>query len=150
MADVKGDTDVISDILADDDRRNGVIYAKFDPLTGENSVGERRRVEISDFVLPVQWLPVDMLCVPFVAKLVSAGSIDMFLEKVLHTKPNDIDRHKVSETFIRLRYRYDFPFWAASTVWIHNKDAGNDVLFRLRYPQRLLVAPLANLRVVAR
>ena len=147
MADVKGDTDVISDILADDDRRNGVIYAKFDPLTGENSVGERRRVEISDFVLPVQWLPVDMLCVPFVAKLVSAGSIDMFLEKVLHTKPNDIDRHKVSETFIRLRYRYDFPFWAASTVWIHNKDAGNDVLFRLRYPQRLLVARFEEKRL---
>ena len=116
MTDVKDDTDVISDILAEDDRRNGVIYAKFDPLTGENSVGERRRVEISDFVLPVQWLPVDMLCVPFVAKLVSAGSIDAFLEKVLHTKPNDIDRHKVAETFIRLRYRYDFPFWAASTV----------------------------------
>ena len=147
MADVKGDTDVISDILADDDRRNGVIYAKFDPLTGENSVGERRRVEISDFVLPVQWLPVDMLCVPFVAKLVSAGSIDMFLEKVLHTKPNDIDRHKVSETFIRLRYRYDFPFWAASTVWIHNKDAVNDVLFRLRYPQRLLVARFEEKRL---
>lgn len=147
MADVKGDIDVISDILADDDRRNGVIYAKFDPLTGENSVGERRRVEISDFVLPVQWLPVDMLCVPFVAKLVSAGSIDMFLEKVLHTKPNDIDRHKVSEAFIRLRYRYDFAFWAASTVWIHNKDAGNDVLFRLRYPQRLLVARFEEKRL---
>ena len=104
-------------------------------------------MEISDFVLPVQWLPVDMLCVPFVAKLVSAGSIDMFLEKVLHTKPNDIDRHKVSETFIRLRYRYDFPFWAASTVWIHNKDAGNDVLFRLRYPQRLLVARFEEKRL---
>lgn len=147
MADVNNNTDVISDILAEDDRRNGVIYAKFDPLTGENSVGERRRVEISDFVLPVQWLPADMLCVPFVAKLVSAGSIDAFLEKVLHTKPNDIDRHKVSETFIRLRYRYDFPFWAASTVWIHNKDAGNDVLFRLRYPQRLLVARFEEKRL---
>ncbi|MGM9861539.1 MAG: terminase [Muribaculaceae bacterium] len=147
MADVNDDIDVISDILAEDDRRNGVIYAKFDPLTGENSVGERRRVEISDFVLPVQWLPVDMLCVPFVAKLVSAGSIDAFLRRVLHTEPNDIDRHKVSETFIRLRYRYDFAFWAASTVWIHNKDAGNDVLFRLRYPQRLLVARFEEKRL---
>ncbi|MGM9844780.1 MAG: terminase [Muribaculaceae bacterium] len=147
MANVDNDIDAIADILAENDSRNGVMHAKFDPLTGENSVGERRRVEISDFVLPVQWLPIDMLGVPFVAKLVATGSIDAFLKRVLHTEPNDIDRHKVAETFIRLRYRYDFPFWAASTVWIHNKDAGNDVLFRLRYPQRLLVARFEKKRL---
>lgn len=80
-----------------------------------------------------------MMSVPFVKSLVGAGSIDAFLADVLHVEPNDVDRSKVAQKLIRLRYRYDFPFWAAMLCWIHNKDAGVDVLFRLRYPQRILV-----------
>lgn len=131
---------VISSILTENARRNQVMYAPCDHLTGEGSIGERVRVTVSDFVMPVQWLPVDMMNIPFVKKLVSAGSIEAFLSDELHVQPNEMDYHKVSETFIRLRYRYDFAFWAASLVWIHNKEAGADVLFRLRYPQRILVS----------
>ncbi len=126
-------------ILSENDRRNEEMYAKFDPISGEGSVVERVRVEIAGFVLPVQWLPSDMMSVPFVKSLVGAGSIDAFLADVLHVEPNDVDRSKVAQKLIRLRYRYDFPFWAAMLCWIHNKDAGVDVLFRLRYPQRILV-----------
>ena len=133
-------TTAINKILTENDRRNEIMFAPCDYLTGEGSIGERVRVTVSDFVLPVQWLPVDMMNIPFVRKLVSAGSIDAFLADVLHVEPNDVDYHKVSEKFIRLRYRHDFAFWAASLVWIHNKDAGADVLFRLRYPQRILVS----------
>ena len=49
---------LIADLLKENDRRNEIIYAKFDPITGEGSVGERVRVEIPDFIIPVQWLPV--------------------------------------------------------------------------------------------
>lgn len=137
---------IISDILQENDRRNAVIHAPFDPLTGQGSVGERREVSLPDFVIPRQWLPVEMMDVPFVSKLVKAGSIDKFLSDVLHVTPTDTDRHKVSEKLIRLRYRFDFPFWAASLVRIHNKDAGADVLFRLRYPQRILVSSFEEKR----
>lgn len=130
----------IGKILTENDRRNEIMFAHCDYLTGEGSIGERVRVTISDFVMPVQWIPVDMMNIPFVQKLVGAGSIDAFLSDVLQVEPNDVDYHKVSEKFIRLRYRYDFAFWAASLVWIHNKDGGDDVLFRLRYPQRILVS----------
>lgn len=130
----------IDKILTENDRRNEVMYASFNPITGEGSIGERVKVSISDFVMPVQWLPAEMMSIPFVSKLVKAGSIDRFLSDVLHVEPNDTDHDKVSEKFIRLRYRHDFPFWAATLVWIHNKDAGSDVLFRLRYPQRILVS----------
>ena len=85
------------------------MYASFDPITGEGSIGERVEVSISDFVMPVQWLPVEMMSIPFVSKLVEAGSIDRFLSDVLHVEPNDTDHDKVSEKFIRLRYRQDFP-----------------------------------------
>lgn len=132
--------DIIPKIVHENDLRNEKIHAIFNPVTGEGSVGERTKVSISDFAIPVQWLPVDMMQIPFVAKLVRAGSIDRFLSTVLHVDPNRTDRDKVAEMLIRLRYRHDFPFWAATLVWIHNKDAGADVLFRLRYPQRILVS----------
>ena len=116
------------------------MFAKFDPITGEGSIGERVRVEIADFAIPVQWLPVEMMKIPFVGKLVKAGSIDKFLSSELHVEPNEDDHIKVSRTLIRLRFKHDFPFWTATLVYIHNKDAGKDVLFRLWYPQRILVS----------
>lgn len=130
----------IAKLLAENDRRNEVMFAKFDPVTGEGSIGERVRVSIVDFAIPVQWLPVEMMRIPFVKKLVKAGSIDKFLSSVLHVEPNEDDHTKVSRMLIRLRFKHDFPFWTATLVYIHNKDAGKDVLFRLWYPQRILVS----------
>lgn len=133
------DTEIAA-LLAENDRRNEIMYAKFDPVTGEGSIGERVRVSIADFAIPVQWLPVEMMDIPLVKKLVKAGSIDKFLSSVMHVEPNDDEFIKVSRTLIRLRYKHDFPFWTATLVYIHNKDAGKDVLFRLWYPQRILVS----------
>lgn len=133
------DTEIAA-LLAENDRRNEVMFAKFDPVTGEGSIGKRVRVSIADFAIPVQWLPVEMMNIPLVKKLVKAGSIDKFLSSVMHVEPNDNDFIKVSRTLIRLRYKHDFPFWTATLVYIHNKDAGKDVLFRLWYPQRILVS----------
>lgn len=130
----------IATLLAENDRRNEIMFAKFDPVIGEGSIGERVRVSIADFAIPVQWLPVEMMDIPLVKKLVKAGSIDKFLSSVMHVEPNDDDFIKVSRTLIRLRYKHDFPFWTATLVYIHNKDAGKDVLFRLWYPQRILVS----------
>lgn len=133
------DTEIAA-LLAENDRRNEIMFAKFDPVTGEGSIGKRVRVSIADFAIPVQWLPVEMMNIPLVKKLVKAGSIDKFLSSVMHVEPNDDDFIKVSRTVIRLRYKHDFPFWTATLVYIHNKDAGKDVLFRLWYPQRILVS----------
>jgi hypothetical protein len=133
------DTEIAA-LLAENDRRNEIMFAKFDPVTGEGSIGKRVRVSIADFAIPVQWLPVEMMDIPLVKKLVKTGSIDKFLSSVMHVEPNDDDFIKVSRTLIRLRYKHDFPFWTATLVYIHNKDAGKDVLFRLWYPQRILVS----------
>ena len=133
------DTEIAA-LLAENDRRNEIMFAKFDPVTGEGSIGERVHVSIADFAIPVQWLPVEMMDIPLVKKLVKAGSIDKFLSSVMHVEPNDDDFIKVSRTLIRLRYKHDFPFWTSTLVYIHNKDAGKDVLFRLWYPQRILVS----------
>lgn len=131
---------IIDNLIAENDRRNNLIFATFNPLTGEGSIGQRSRLEISDFAIPIQWVPSEMMEIPLVKKLADAGSIAKFLSNALQVEPTASDHHKVAESLIRLRYRFDFPFWAASVVWIHNKDAGSNVLFRLRYPQRILVS----------
>ncbi len=137
---------IINKILNENSRRNDELFRHFNPITGEGSIGERVKVSISDFAIPTQWLPVDMLRIPLVKKLVAAGSIQKFLSDDFGVTPNDDDYTKVSRTLIRLRFKHDFPFWAATLVKIKNKGAGGDVLFRLRYPQRLLVSRFEDKR----
>ena len=136
----------IKEIIKENERRNAEIYAKFDPVTGYGSVGERKKIVIDDFPIQTQWVPVEMMRVPLVKQLVECGSIRAFLTDCMEVEYSEADRLKVIEQFVRLRYRYDFPFWAAMLVYIKNKDGGEDVLFRLTRPQRRFVARLEKLR----
>lgn len=134
-------------LLVENARRNAVIYAKFDPITGEGSIGRRIRVRISDYPIPDQWLPVRMMRVPLVRQLAEAGSIERFLTKYMGLEEaTDEDRQKVIEQFVRIRMEHDFAFWAASFVYIKRKGGGSDVLFRLTRPQRRFVKKLEKLR----
>lgn len=136
---------IIKGIIEENNRRNAIIYAAFNPITGNGSVGERKKVVIEDFPLRMQWLPVEMMRIPLVRQLLKAGTITDFLIKIGSENPED-DRLKVIEQFVRLRCRYDFAFWAATFVYIKNKGGGEDVLFRLTRPQRRFVTRLEKLR----
>ena len=138
--------EAIQAIIKENERRNAEIYAKFDPVSGEGSVGERKRVVIDDFPISVQWLPVEMLRVPLVRQIVECGSVRAFLTDNLNVEYTEEDRLKVIEQFVRLRCRYDFAFWAAVFVYIKRKGGGEDVLFRLSRPQRRFVERLERLR----
>ncbi len=153
---------IIQEILNENDKRNAEMYAKFNPISGKGSIGERKRVLIDDFPIKVQYLPVEMLHIPLVKKLIKCGSIDAFLMVIWeeeHKNDEEIDandyyggyefvedRNKVIQQFVRLRCRYDFAFWAAFYVYIKNKGGGEDVLFRLTKPQRRFVERLERLR----
>ncbi len=138
--------EAIQAIIKENERRNAEIYAKFDPVSGEGSVGERKRVVIDDFPISVQWLPVEMLRVPLVRQIVECGSVRAFLTDNLNVEYTEEDRLKVIEQFVRLRCRYDFAFWAAVFVYIKCKGGGEDVLFRLSRPQRRFVERVERLR----
>ena len=138
--------EAIQEIIAENQQRNAEIYAKFDPVSGYGSVGERTEIFIEDFPIPTQWLPVEMTNVPLVRQLVEAGSIRAFLTDYMEVECTESDRLKVIEQFVRIRFRYDFAFWAAMLVYIKNKDGGEDVLFRLTRPQRRFVERLERLR----
>ena len=137
----------IQDIIEENNRRNAEVYARFSPVVGYGSVGERVKVFIKDFPIPTQYIPVEMMNIPFIKQLLEAGSLENFLDG-LGTNDEDYesDRLKVIQQFVRLRSRYDFPFWAAMFVYIKNKGGGEDVLFRLTRPQRKFVATLERLR----
>ncbi|MDN0078425.1 terminase [Bacteroides gallinaceum] len=138
--------EAIQAIIKENGRRNAEIYAKFDPVSGEGSVGERKKVVIDDFPVSVQWLPVEMLRVPLVRQIVECGSVRAFLTDNLNVEYTEEDRLKVIEQFVRIRCRYDFAFWAAVFVYIKRKGGGEDVLFRLSRPQRRFVERLERLR----
>lgn len=112
------------------------------------SVGERVKVCIEDFPIRTQYLPVEMMDVPLVRQLVECGSVKAFLQELGNANEEDYesDRLKVISQFVRIRNKYDFPFWAATFVYIKNKGGGEDVLFRLTRPQRRFVERLERLR----
>ena len=139
-------TSAVTKILNENSARLAAIAAKFNPITGENSVGERFVFELKDFPIKVQHLPVSMRKVPLVKQLKKAGSIEKFLYDIAGDY-DDEDRLKVIEQFVRLRNEHDFPFWAASYVYIKPKGGGEDILFRLNRPQRRLISRLENLRL---
>lgn len=137
----------IKHIIEENDRRNDRMYARFNPVSGYGSTGERVKVSIDDFPIHIQYLPVEMMNVPLVKRILKCGTLKAFLGK-LGSKKEDYenDRLKVISQLTRLRCRYDFPFWAATFVYIKNKGGGEDVLFRLTRPQRRFVAKLEELR----
>lgn len=140
--------DEILNLLAENKSRLDDMFSRFNPITGEGSVGERKLVSLEDFPLPKQWLPVAMLKNPFIKALIKHKGIDAFLEKVMDADPTDENREAVIDRFVRLRSLHDFPFWAATFVYIKNKEVGQpDCLFRLSYPQRHFVSVLEEMRL---
>ena len=134
-------------LLRENDKRRAAMFATFNPITGEGSVGERVCVDIPDFPIRRQWLPRSMADNGLVRALVAGGGIDGFL-LAEGVEPNAEDRERVVDRFVRLRCRHDFPFWAASFVYIKNKEVGQpDCLFRLSFPQRRFVERLEQLRL---
>lgn len=137
----------VEGIISENNRRQTAIHQPFNPVTGEGSVGQRFECRISDFPIPIQWLPASMRKVPLVRMLAKRGSIAAFLTEEMGVDDSPEERHKVVRQFVRLRCRHDFPFWAATLVYIKNKGGGNDVLFRLTRPQRRFVERLERCRL---
>lgn len=138
----------VSKIIVENNNRRNEMFSRFNPITGELSVGERFVVSLQDFPIKKQWLPVSMADNAFIKALIKHKGIDGFLRNTMDVEPTPEDREAVIDRFVRLRSRHDFPFWAATFVYIKNKDVGQpDCLFRLTYPQRRFVAMLERMRL---
>ena len=118
----------VSDIIAENDKRRNEMFSRFNPITGEGSVGERVVVSIPDFPIKKLWLPKTMVGNPLVKGLIKHKGIDGFLRNVMGVEPTPEDREAVLDRFVRLRCRHDFPFWAATFVYIKNKEDRKSVV----------------------
>lgn len=147
--------DVIKDILQENEKRHKLL--PFNPITGQGSVGKRQFVYIDDFPIPAQYLPIEMLNVPLVADIIQAGSIRKLLSSHKIKQPDGTPIPNTPEAvsniisaFVRIRFRYDFPFWAYSVVFIKAKGGGSDIHFRLNRPQRHLLSVLEEMRLAGK
>ena len=144
---MNGNTDIaIGKIIRENEQRRLMVFAPFNPITGEGSIGERVALSISGYPISTQYIPAEMMSEPFIKSLSKAGSIDSLIKDILNLPVTEEAREKVVEKFIRIRINYDFPFWAAMFSYIKRKGGGADVLFRLNRPQRKLIKRLEKMR----
>lgn len=136
----------IETIIQENERRRLEVFAPFNPITGEGSIGQRVSFTISDYPISTQYLPIEMMDEPFVKSLQKAGSVESLIRDVLQLPVTEESCEKVVEEFIRIRKKYDYPFWAAMFAYIKRKGGGSDVLFRLNKPQRKLIHRLEKMR----
>lgn len=145
----------VKKIVALNAERNREIHAKFNPVTGEGSIGERKKYEIEDFPIRVQYLPVRMMRVELVKELNAAGSVRALLEQWEPGISEDEETYsdafeQVVEQFTRIRIKYDFPFWAAVYAKIKAKGGGEDINFVLNRPQRKLIMRFEKKRLAGK
>ena len=124
---------LVNSILATNDKRWETLRADYDPVTGKGAPGEREELRISDFAIPVQYVPKKMMRNAFVSELAKCGSIEKFLAE--HPDDPEIRTpHDVEIVLRRLRHKYDYTFWAFFCFPIIAKT-GKDINFKLNYPQ---------------
>lgn len=136
----------IEELVSEDDRRAAEIRAPFNPITGEGSVGKRKKVHIEDMYPYDILLPVPMLQNKLVKLILKVGSIKQFcLDR--YGECSRETREKVVRKFIQMRCRHDFPFYAYAYNFIKNKEGGRMIHFKLSYPQRHLLSILEDMRL---
>jgi len=136
----------VDDIIEENRRRTEAILAPYDPVAGDRNDPGRVELTVAGLDPSTVWIPREMNDNPLVASLRRTGSVDMYIHTEMHATPGECTREEVIRRFTRLRILHDFPFWAASFVWIKRKGGGSDMLFILNRPQRRLVEALERMR----
>lgn len=119
------------EIIAENERRRARLFAPYDPVVGAGSHVPRTPVPYLGGH-PV-WVPSAMAALPAVQMLAAAGSLEAFAAS------QNITPQRAAEHFNRLRWRYDFEFWAATCFMIEDKET-RLVPLVLNLPQRISVA----------
>ena len=136
----------ITEIIEENRRRNAELAREFDPVSGMGSTGSRFRVGVSDIERGALWLPESMRTLPEIKILDECGSMREYARRLCGHEPSMRERELAADRFSRLRALHDFPYWAATRVFIKSKLGGEDVLFRLNRPQRKFVERLEKMR----
>ena len=133
----------ISEILEENNRRRNVFKLPYNPVSGEGSPLERVSVHIKEF--GNLYLPVSMMQVQWVKDIVKCGSVFMYVYRYLIKSNNPVA--DIILGFIIERYKHDFEFWAATTIFIQDAESLEDRPFVLRRAQRKLLMAFEDMRI---
>ena len=129
-------------LIENKSRNNTLDDVSYNPTTGQGSFIPRKKVTIrykSDSV--ETYLPLEAFQDPVISIILKhSGNIHITAK---HVKLTD---QEVLAAYVNARYKYDFEFWAISTVIIQDKETKEDIHFRLRKAQRLLLSKLEEMR----
>lgn len=140
----------MSGIIQENELRNAILDAPYDPYLGIGSTIERQLFSIADLEEPVN-LPLSMLNVPWIQKLGEAKSIREYInrhryeheELALSFDPEEA----LQDMFFNARLDHDFEYWAAIGISITDKDTFVTGPFILRGAQRKLLLALEGMRL---
>lgn len=135
----------VNRILKENERRKVELRADYDAVTGEGAVGERVKLTLSDFPIPVQYIPKEMAEVELVQGLLKAGSIAGFINAHPWKKKAPTVA-SVADTLVDLREKYDFQYWAYTQIRIDDKELRGLIPFKLNFAQIVVLTECEKLR----
>lgn len=135
----------ISKIVNENKRRLKALKAEYDPITGEGALGERVKLKLSDYHIPLQYVPVEMMELALVQELKKAGSIAKFINTHKWQKKAPTVA-AVAEKLNDLREQYDFQYWAYTQIHIDDKELRGLIRFKLNYAQIVVLTECEKLR----
>lgn len=140
----------IKEILQENQRRLDILYAPYDPLTGEGSPLERRKIsytlrgERQDYAIPVDMYEKYKDLFDLITK---AGSLEQFILNTAKVTPTKEMISQVINSLDGLRFDHDFEFWAYKTAKIQDKKSKKVIPFKLNFPQRKYLKDLEDMRL---
>jgi hypothetical protein len=144
----------VKKIIEENKRRNDEMFAPFDPVVGIGSFGDRVWIEIPDFPIPRMYVPKVVANNKLIKAIIKSGSIKDFVLDELDAEEEDVapevlqrEYEAVCLEIILIRSEEDFLFWAAFLVEIKGKGGGDNIMFKLNYPQRKLASRFEEKRI---
>lgn len=134
----------IANILKENERRYADKHKPFNPMVGDETEKGRVKLEIPDFPIHTQYVPKQMLKEPIVKAILKEGSISNYIKK--NGLSHNASEELITKILLKLRSKYDFPFFAYMFCKIKNKRGGKDIRFKLNRPQRILLKTLEEQR----
>jgi len=124
--------------------RNALLDAIYNPISGKGSPIKRVKLHKGkgSFVL----IPLEMAEDPVVKLVIALGSAEDVCRKYRKAIPV-ISVDILWGELMEKRLDYDFEYWAISTIKIQDKESKGLTPFKLRPPQRKLLAILEEMRL---
>jgi hypothetical protein len=130
----------IQKTIEENKRRLELLNSPYNPISGLGSPIPREKVSFTD--VDEIYIPKEMLENSiFTQRICNAGSFGKFSEE------NEIDVNFAIEFFMRERFRYDFEYWAILTITIQDKETLQNIHFKSRKAQLILLEALESMRI---